>query len=111
MCIYVIFNLSTWKIQIIVYLNLLDVVGVVQNVEPPRHFINKNNEEQSYVKFDITDGRLFLYLWFIYIPIPKEDTYFVILGFVVTALKSHFGTVSGIHFTMITPSSKKTQLF
>ncbi|WOH15018.1 hypothetical protein DCAR_0934549 [Daucus carota subsp. sativus] len=35
---------------------LIDVVGVVQNVEPPRHFINKNNEEQSYVKFDITDG-------------------------------------------------------
>ncbi|XP_063950013.1 replication protein A 70 kDa DNA-binding subunit A-like [Daucus carota subsp. sativus] len=35
---------------------LIDVVGVVQNVEPPRHFVNKNNEEQSYVKFDITDG-------------------------------------------------------
>ncbi|WOH00739.1 hypothetical protein DCAR_0520113 [Daucus carota subsp. sativus] len=24
--------------------------------QPPRHFVNKNNEEQSYVKFDITDG-------------------------------------------------------
>ncbi|WOH04034.1 hypothetical protein DCAR_0623439 [Daucus carota subsp. sativus] len=35
---------------------LIDVVGVVQNVEFPRHFVNKNNEEQSYVKFDLTDG-------------------------------------------------------
>ncbi|KAL1811301.1 hypothetical protein ACET3Z_021366 [Daucus carota] len=39
---------------------LIDVVGVVQNVEFPRHFVNKNNEEQSYVKFDLTDGSYYV---------------------------------------------------
>ncbi|WOH04074.1 hypothetical protein DCAR_0623480 [Daucus carota subsp. sativus] len=35
---------------------LIDVIGYVENVENPRHFTNKNNEAQSYVKFDLSDG-------------------------------------------------------
>ncbi|KAL1815735.1 hypothetical protein ACET3Z_018309 [Daucus carota] len=35
---------------------LIDVIGYAENVENPRHFTNKNNEAQSYVKFDLSDG-------------------------------------------------------